>query len=156
MEPSTSLLDGDSPTGENMAVSGGAIVFSRTAIAVGSLACPRSTPTEYRRGEYFGILGAWYSVSHAITIRRLLSGWLLRSPRRRGHSLCRRMRRESPRYPATRSRTLAERTAPASSLGTLRGLQTGCALPRSSEPSSVASHHPSAISHGRTLSYLEA
>src|SRR5215208_3289032 len=93
MEPSTSLLEGDSPTGENMAVSGGAIVFSRTAIAVGSLACPRSTPTEYRRGEYFGILGPWYSVSHAITIRRLLSGWLLRSPRRRGHSLCRRMRR---------------------------------------------------------------
>src|SRR5919112_5863433 len=113
--PSTSLLDGDSPTGENMAVSGGAIVFSSTAMAVKSLACPRSTPTEYRRGEYLGILAGWYPAFHVITIRHLLlSGRLLRSPRRRGHSLCRRMRRESLQCPATRSRTPGERTARAS------------------------------------------
>src|SRR5919106_5486022 len=94
MEPSTSLLDGDSPTGENMAVSGGAMVFSSTAMAVKSLACPRSTPREYRLGEYLGILGGWYPAFHVITIRRLLSGGLLRSRRRRARPLCRRIQRE--------------------------------------------------------------
>src|SRR5918994_3209248 len=114
MDPSTSLLDGDSPTGENMAVSGGTMTFSSTAMAVKSLACPRSTPREYRRGEYFGILGGWYPAFHVITIRRLLSGWLQRLRLRRARPLYRRIRRESPRYPATHKRTLAERTAAAS------------------------------------------
>src|ERR671912_2647302 len=126
IEPSTNLLDGDSPAGENMAVSGGAIVFSSTAMAVKSLACPRSTPTEYRLGEYFGILGGWYPAFHVITIRRLLlSGWLLRRHRRRVRPLCRRKRTASLRYPATHKRTLAERIARASQLGILRGLQAG-------------------------------
>src|SRR5919107_5438451 len=114
MYPSTSLLEGDSPTGANMAVSGGTMVFSSTAIAVGSLACPRSTPTEYRRGEYFGILGGWYPAFHVITIRRLQSVRRRRSRREQGRPLYRRIRRESLRYPAIRSRTLAERTAAAS------------------------------------------
>src|SRR5918995_4587548 len=113
MEPSTSLLDGDSPTGENMAVSGGAIVFSSTAMAVKSLACPRSTPTEYRRGEYFGILGGWYPAFHVITIRRLLSLLPQRLRRRRERPVCRRKRTESLRYPATHRRTPAGSTAPA-------------------------------------------
>src|SRR5918994_7758017 len=96
MEPSTNLLDGDSPTGENMAVSGGAIVFSNTAMAVKSLACPRSTPTEYRRGEYFGILGGWYPAFHVITIRRLQSVRRRRSRRRRVRPVCRRIQRGNP------------------------------------------------------------
>src|ERR687897_1308638 len=104
MEPSTSLLDGDSPTGENMADSGGAIVFSSTAMAVKSLACPRSTPTEYRRGEYFGILGGWYPAVQVVTIRRLLSLKRRRSRREQGRPLCRRIQTASLRYPATRSR----------------------------------------------------
>src|ERR687897_433822 len=134
--PSTSLLDGDSPTGENMAVSGGAISFFKTAMAVKSLACPRSTPTEYRRGEYLGILGGWYPAFHVITIGRLQSLWSPRSRQRRERPLCRRVRRESPRYPATSSRTPARSTALASSLGTLRGLQAECVLPRRG-----ANHH---------------
>src|SRR5215212_2075966 len=98
-----------------MAVSGGAIVFSRTATAVKSEAWPRSTPTQYRLGEYFGILGGWYSVSHAITIlRRLLSGSRSHLRRRRERPVCRRKRTESLRYPATHRRTLAGRTALAS------------------------------------------
>src|SRR5918994_2015917 len=119
IEPSTNLLEGDAPTGENMAVSGGAIVFSSKAMAVKSLACPRSTPTEYRLGEYFGILGGWYPAFHVITIRRLQSVRRRRSRREQGRPVCRRKRRESLRYPATRSRTPDGRTAPASSLGTL-------------------------------------
>src|SRR5918994_6420254 len=136
MSPSTSLLPGCSPTGENMAVSGGAISFFRTAMAVGSLACPRSTPTEYRRGEYFGILGGWYPAFHVITIGRLQSVRRRRPLREQGRPLCRRKRRESLRYPATRSRTPARSTALASSLGTLRGLQAECVLPRRG-----ANHH---------------
>src|SRR5215208_4236315 len=110
MDPSTSLLDGDSPTGENIAVSGGAIVFSSTAMAVKSLACPRSTPTQYRRGEYFGILGGWYPVSHVLTIRRLLSLLPQRLRQRRERPLCRRMQTASLRCPERRSGTLAQRT----------------------------------------------
>src|SRR5215212_6541542 len=115
MSPSTSLLDGDSPTGANNAVSGGTIFFSSTATALGSFACPRSTPTLYLLGVYFGILGGWNPGSHAeITIRHLLSGWLLRSRRERGHSLCRRKRTEHRRCPATHRRTPGRNIAVAS------------------------------------------
>src|SRR5215217_1133621 len=109
-----------------MAVSGGAIAFSSTAMAVGSLACPRSTPMEYRLGEYFGILGGWYPVSHVITIGRLLSLLLQRLRRRRERPLCRRKRRESLRCPATHKRTPGERTHLAWRSEILRGLRDGC------------------------------
>src|SRR5215211_2707878 len=96
MEPSTSLLDGDSPTGENMAVSGGAIVFSSTAMAVKSFACPRSTPTEYRRGEYLGSIGLLSRLSRVFTIRHLLSLWPGYPHQPLAPSLCRRIRRGNP------------------------------------------------------------